>query len=96
MRQYFQRKLGIYVLTFFVAVTIDWMIPRFMPGDPVQTMLSRASLRPEAAQSMQAYLNSVFGLDMPAMISIDQIGLSSWKTSSMSSARASVRPVRRT
>src|SRR5215207_3755668 len=65
MRQYFQRKLGIYVLTFFVAVTIDWMIPRFMPGDPVQTMLSRASLRPEAAQSMQAYLNSVFGLDMP-------------------------------
>ena len=44
MRQYFQRKLGIYILTFFVAVTIDWMIPRFMPGDPVQTMLSRASL----------------------------------------------------
>ena len=40
MRQYFQRKLGIYVLTFFVAVTVDWMIPRFMPGDPVQTMLA--------------------------------------------------------
>ena len=65
MRQYFQRKLGIYILTFFVAVTVDWMIPRFMPGDPVQTMLSRASLRPEAAQSMQSYLNGVFGLDVP-------------------------------
>jgi len=65
MRRYFGRKLGIYVLTFFVAVTVDWMIPRFMPGDPVQTMLSRASLRPEAAQSMQAYLNNVFGLDVP-------------------------------
>ena len=63
MRRYFQRKLGIYALTFFVAVTIDWLIPRFMPGDPVQTMLSRASLRPEAAQSMQSYLNGVFGLD---------------------------------
>jgi peptide/nickel transport system permease protein len=65
MRQYFQRKLGIYVLTFFVAVTVDWMIPRFMPGDPVQTMLARASLRPEASQAMQAYYTSVFGLDVP-------------------------------
>jgi len=65
MRQYFQRKLGIYVLTFFVAVTVDWLIPRFMPGDPVQTMLARASLRPEASQAMQAYYTGVFGLDVP-------------------------------
>jgi peptide/nickel transport system permease protein len=65
MRQYFQRKLGIYLLTFFVAVTVDWTIPRFMPGDPVQTMLARASLRPEASQAMQAYYTGVFGLDVP-------------------------------
>jgi peptide/nickel transport system permease protein len=65
MRRYFGRKLLIYALTFFVAVTVDWMIPRFMPGDPVQTMLARASLRPEASQAMQAYYTSVFGLDVP-------------------------------
>jgi peptide/nickel transport system permease protein len=65
MRQHFQRKLGIYALTFFVAVTVDWLIPRFMPGDPVQTMLARASLRPEASEAMQAYYTSVFGLDVP-------------------------------
>jgi peptide/nickel transport system permease protein len=65
MRQYFQRKLGIYALTFFVAVTVDWLIPRFMPGDPVQSMLARASLRPEASEAMQAYYTSVFGLDVP-------------------------------
>jgi peptide/nickel transport system permease protein len=65
MRQYFQRKLGIYALTFFVAVTVDWLIPRFMPGDPVQTMLARASLRPEASQAMHDYYTSVFGLDVP-------------------------------
>ena len=65
MRRYFQRKLGIYALTFFVAVTIDWVIPRFMPGNPVQTMLARASLRPEANQAMQAYYTEVFGLDVP-------------------------------
>ena len=65
MRRYFGRKLLIYAVTFFVAVTIDWMIPRFMPGDPIQTMLSRASLRPEANQALQAYYTNVFGLDLP-------------------------------
>ena len=66
MRRYFGRKLLIYAVTFFVAVTVDWMIPRFMPGDPIQTMLSRASLRPEASQALQTYYTNVFGLDLPA------------------------------
>lgn len=65
MRRYFGRKLSLYVLTFFVAVTINWMIPRFMPGDPVQTMLARASLRPEASERMFQYYTEVFGLDVP-------------------------------
>lgn len=65
MRRYFGRKLLIYILTFFLAVTIDWLIPRFMPGDPVQNMLSRAALRAEAAQVMYGYYTSAFGLDIP-------------------------------
>jgi peptide/nickel transport system permease protein len=65
MRRYFGRKLLIYALTFFVAVTVDWVIPRFMPGDPVQTMLARASLRPEASQALQSYYTNLFGLDVP-------------------------------
>ncbi len=65
MRRYFGRKLLVYLLTFFVAVTIDWLIPRFMPGNPVQTLLSRASLRAEAAQVMQGYYTAAFGLDQP-------------------------------
>jgi peptide/nickel transport system permease protein len=65
MRRYFGRKLLTYGLTFVLAVTIDWMIPRFMPGDPIQTMLSRASLRPEAAEAMHGYYTEAFGLDRP-------------------------------
>ena len=65
MRRYFGRKLLIYILTFFLAVTIDWLIPRFMPGNPVQTMLSRASLRAEAAEVMYSYYTQAFGLDLP-------------------------------
>ncbi len=65
MRRYLGRKLLIYVLTFFLAVTIDWLIPRFMPGDPVQTMLSRASLHAEAVEVMHGYYTRAFGLDVP-------------------------------
>jgi peptide/nickel transport system permease protein len=63
--RYFRRKLLIYALTFFVAVTINWMIPRFMPGDPVQNMLSRAALHPQAAEIMRGYFTQAFGLDVP-------------------------------
>jgi peptide/nickel transport system permease protein len=65
MRRYFGRKLLIYILTFFLAVTIDWLIPRFMPGNPVQTMLSRAMLRAEALEVMRGYYTRAFGLDLP-------------------------------
>jgi peptide/nickel transport system permease protein len=65
VRRYFARKLVTYGLTFFVAVTIDWAIPRFMPGDPVQGLLSRMSLRPESTEALQGTYESAFGLDVP-------------------------------
>jgi peptide/nickel transport system permease protein len=65
VRRYFIRKLVIYILTFFVAVTVDWSIPRFMPGDPVSILISRAGLKGGAVEAMYAYYNGVFGLDLP-------------------------------
>ncbi|MFL1378338.1 MULTISPECIES: ABC transporter permease [unclassified Nocardiopsis] len=66
MWRYIGRKLFVYLLTFVIAVTINWMIPRFMPGDPVRSMLSRASVgNPEALQRMTDYYTGVFGLDTP-------------------------------
>lgn len=65
MRRYFQRKLLIYLLTFFIAVTVDWLIPRFMPGNPIDIMISRAGLRGSAVNEMYAYYTQVFGLDLP-------------------------------
>lgn len=65
MLRYFRRKFLIYALTFFLAVTIDWMIPRFMPGDPIVNMLSRISLNAEAAERMYHYYSNIFGLDLP-------------------------------
>jgi peptide/nickel transport system permease protein len=65
VRRYFGRKLVIYLLTFWVAATIDWMIPRFMPGDPIQTLLSRTQVAPEAVADLRAYYEGLFGLDVP-------------------------------
>lgn len=65
MRRYFGRKIIIYISTFFLAVTIDWAIPRFMPGNPVVNLLSRTALRAESAQAMYSYYTRAFGLDVP-------------------------------
>lgn len=66
VKRYFARKLLIYLLTFILAVTIDWLIPRFMPGNPIQMMLARAGLRAEAAQVMYTHYTQAFGMDLPA------------------------------
>lgn len=65
MRKYFSRKLLLYILTFFLAVTIDWLIPRFMPGNPIQVLLARAGAKAEAAELMYTYYTQAFGLDLP-------------------------------
>ena len=55
----------IYLVTFWVAVTIDWAIPRFMPGDPVQQLLSRMQAQPGAAEALTGYYTKAFGFDVP-------------------------------
>jgi peptide/nickel transport system permease protein len=65
MKIYFARKLLTYLLTFWVAVTVDWAIPRFMPGDPVQGLISRMASQPESADALTGYYTEAFGLDVP-------------------------------
>jgi peptide/nickel transport system permease protein len=65
MKRYLARKVFIYLVTFFVAVTIDWAIPRFMPGDPVQGVLSRMQAQPQAAEALSGYYTEAFGFDVP-------------------------------
>jgi peptide/nickel transport system permease protein len=36
------RRIGFYILTAIVAVTVDFMIPRVIPGDPVNAVLAKA------------------------------------------------------
>jgi peptide/nickel transport system permease protein len=66
VRHYFTRKLFTYLLTFFVAATIDWLIPRLAPGDPVAILVTKTSgITPAAAAALYDYYNKLFGLNQP-------------------------------
>jgi peptide/nickel transport system permease protein len=65
MIRYLGRKLLIYLVTFFVAVTVDWAIPRFMPGNPIDQLLARMHAQPQSQQALTSYYTKAFGFDVP-------------------------------
>ncbi|MEF2072722.1 ABC transporter permease [Consotaella aegiceratis] len=65
MLRYLARKLLTYLLTFIFAVTIDWAIPRFMPGNPIDALVSRIAVKPEASQALTSFYMEAFNLDAP-------------------------------
>ena len=65
MRRYLTRKILTYLLAFFIGVTIDWGIPRLMPGDPIQSMLSKFSLQSASYQAQYAAFAKTFGTNLP-------------------------------
>lgn len=65
MKKYLRMKILVYFLTFIFAVTIDWLIPRLMPGNPILVLVSRFSGLPESAKVIYSYLTKAFGLDEP-------------------------------
>ena len=66
--RYLLRKTLIYILTFFFAVTLDWAIPRLMPGNPISIMVSRFATLPQASKYMYSYFMQAFGLDKPLWV----------------------------
>jgi len=65
MARYLARKTTIYLLTFFVAVSIDFAIPRLMPGDPVAGLISRLQADSTASQQLHGFFTDSFGLNEP-------------------------------
>jgi peptide/nickel transport system permease protein len=65
VKRYLGRKVFIYLVTFFVAVTIDWAIPRLMPGDPIERLLSRMQAQPSGSEALTGYYTKAFGFDVP-------------------------------
>ncbi|GAA2058065.1 ABC transporter permease [Catenulispora yoronensis] len=59
--KYFARRFGFYVFTLWAAVTINFFIPRLIPGNPVDSLL--AQRKGQIDDSAVESLNVLFGLD---------------------------------
>jgi peptide/nickel transport system permease protein len=59
--KYFLQRMAFYLFTAWAAITLNFFIPRMVPGDPVQSLISkyRGQLSTDAIQSLYV----LFGLD---------------------------------
>ncbi len=58
--EYLLRRLGFYSLAAMVAITLNFMIPRMMPGDPAQIMFAR--FKGEMSPAVITAMRETFGL----------------------------------
>lgn len=59
--KYILQRLAFYAVTAWAAITINFLIPRLMPGDPVEALMSR--YQGQLDTSAIASLKALFGLD---------------------------------
>jgi peptide/nickel transport system permease protein len=65
---YVARRFGIMLLVIFLAVSINFALPRLMPGDPIQAQLSQLMASGSGGGDVTAMVQSYqerFGLDQP-------------------------------
>lgn len=67
--RFFLRRLGFYVLTAWAAITLNFFIPRMMPGNPVDSLINRyqGQMSSDAVEA----LTVLFGMDDDASL-LDQ------------------------
>lgn len=54
--RYVLRRLGLFVITLWIALTINFFIPRLMPGNPAEAMMARfrGRVNPDALKALEA------------------------------------------
>jgi peptide/nickel transport system permease protein len=59
------RRLLLYALTFWVAITVNFLLPHFMPGNPIQTMIGKiqGQVTPQEIRAIRASFGG--GLSRP-------------------------------
>lgn len=64
--KYYGKRVGWYVLTLIIAVLLNWLLPRLMPGDPVKSLALAATEGVTDATAVQKVIDQYrvrFGLD---------------------------------
>ena len=68
MARYLSKKILIYAITFFLAVTLNFIIPRLMPGDPIQSLVSRFAVMEGGTEILERQLILLFNMDEPLIV----------------------------
>lgn len=65
MRRHLAGRIVVYLVTAFVLLTINFFLPRAMPGDPIDALLSAGSGTSIPDDALRAKLSAYYGLDQP-------------------------------
>jgi peptide/nickel transport system permease protein len=65
---YVLRKIGVFVLTLWAAVTINFLIPRLMPGSPADAALARLSRNGTVTPATRAAIEAQLGVPTGSLI----------------------------
>lgn len=71
--QYVAKRIGLYLVVLFIGLTITFLLPRFMPADPIEAYISQmqsrsnGTLSADAIADMRVNLEELYGLtgDLP-------------------------------
>ena len=55
------RRAVFYLITLWAAITVNFLLPRLLPGDPVQAMITKMGGRMSSEAMASLYI--LFGLD---------------------------------
>lgn len=67
-KKYYTNKIIWYLITFIVAIILNFVLPRLMPGDPVASIVARATegmTDSTAIQQVYEEYTEKFGIDKP-------------------------------
>ncbi|WP_263119316.1 ABC transporter permease [Cellulomonas fimi] len=66
--RYFLQKLGFYAVALWAALTINFVIPRLMPGNPVDIMLSKLATKGPVSPATREAVEALLGTDSSASL----------------------------
>ena len=59
--KYLLRQIGLYLVAIWVSLTINFLLPRTMPGDPVTSLIARmrGRLKPQESKPSKLPMASI-------------------------------------
>ena len=59
--RYVRRRLGFFAVTLWAAVTLNFLLPRLMPGNPAEALLAQyPHLQPQALHALTTLLGGAY------------------------------------